>query len=211
LLGGGACRSGATESRDTGQKTTADLNVVRLLGELGPRYAEPGKPALTPKDDAVRVLTEFRDAGPFVAVPASGEELWFGKTYDVAADTHGSEGYVFCRIKAGAPPTAFASGLVTEGWQEEGDAANILRELEAGQPVKPSRGYHYMMTTAAEGGYAPLLRSDGTSSVMQGASPRWIRQSGARMLLVERLPGHPTTHFDGAGRYAELWRVGPLP
>jgi hypothetical protein len=205
------CRSAATEPHTTGKKMTADLNVVQLLGELGPRYAEPGKPALMPKDDAVRVLTEFRDAEPFTAVPAAGEELWFGKTYDVTADTHSFEGYLFCRIKAGAPPLAFATGLVTDGWQEEGDAANIFQELKTGQPVKPSHGYHYMMSTAPEGGYAPLVRSDGKSSVIQAASPRWIRQSGARMLLVERLPGSPTTHFNGAGHYAELWRVGPRP
>jgi hypothetical protein len=190
--------------------TMTDLNVVQLIGELGPSYAVNGKPTL-PKDDAVRVLADFRDAGAFTQLPTGGEELWFGKTYEVHADVRSYESYLFARFKPVADGVAgFVTGLATDGWQEEGDASNIFHELQTGAPVKPSHGYKYMKSTPPDDGWSPLVKSDGTSLILTAKSPRWLRQKDNRLLIIEKLsPISPTRQapYEAAGRYSELFRV----
>jgi hypothetical protein len=189
----------------------SDLNVAQLIGELGPSYAAPDGTPTMPKDDAVRVLAEFKDAGLLTALPQAGEELWFGKSYDVKADVNSFESYVFMRIKPQDDGfIAFATALVTDGWQEDADASNIVHELKTGAPVKPSHAYKYMKSTPPDDGYAPLTKSDGVSMVLTSSSPRWLRQKDNRILMIQHLPATApgrSAPYMAAGRYAELWHV----
>jgi hypothetical protein len=202
----GGCRATEDVHANARKTMTSDLNVVQLLGGLGPRYAKDGERALVPKDDAIRVLTRFRDADE-LALP-SGEELWFGRSYDVHADANSFEGYVFCRLKRkGGDVVGFASGLVVNGIDEDSAADSLLSAIQTGKNIGANnRAYQYMKTVEPDLGWAPLVRSDGKSTVLTARSPRWLRQKDGQLLMVERIPHQPNEFFS-AGRYAELWRA----
>jgi hypothetical protein len=165
-----------------------------------------------PKDDAIRVMTDFRDGETFAPI-AGGETLYFGWSYEVHADANSYENYFFCRVKpSGDGFVGFATNLKTDGWQEDGDAHDIVKRLRKGDALPPSPAVKYMRSTEPDGGWYPLAATDGKSKALAAPSPLWLRRSsdGGRLLIVQKLPTQSpsrTTPYEAAGRYVELWKV----
>jgi hypothetical protein len=204
-----ACRDGATAPKTKAPQMISDLDAKKLVNELGPRFAAPDKPALVPSDDAIRVMSDFRDGQAFV--PPTTETLYYGMAYEVHADSNSYEAYFFCRLKPDASGTVgFATSLKVDGWQEDGDAHGVAKHLRLGQPIGKSAAVDYMRTTTPDDGWSPLVATDGLSKALAAASPIWMRQKDNRLLIVQKLnPNSKTrsTPYEAAGRYAELWKV----
>jgi hypothetical protein len=192
-----------------------DLDVKDLLNRMG----DPQDPPM-PIDLAAKLLKDFGDADEFTAWPASGEELWFGRSYNVHADATSDDSFVFARLKPGKTAadgfnvldySGFSVPLETADGAEEGDARSAMKALARGeQPSPTSAAVKYMRTTSPKDGWHAIAQIDGKSRVLIYNSPRWMRQKDGRMLLIEKLPIQSTvrrTPFHAAGRYAELWRV----
>lgn len=185
--------------------TIDELDLDLLTRQFGAPI--PGEAPVTPKDHAVRLLGEYRDAEP-ITPPASGEELWFGRSYGVNADTTSGEGFVYVRLRPGA---GFSTGLEPESGQEEADAQSLLDAVMGGKPAPAGNAsLRYMRGAEPKEPFAPLVKTGGKSMAVSAKSPFWLRRKGNRMLLIERWSPHSAnrrTPFHGAGRYAELWKV----
>jgi hypothetical protein len=209
------CRAVGGKAPPASPKMITDLDVKDLLSRMGAPQTPP-----MPIDNAARILGEFGDAAEFSAWPASGETLWFGQSYNVHGDASSDQSYVFVRLKPGRSAadglevleySGFSSGLKTDGGSEDADAHTVLKALMRGAAPKPdSKAVEYMRTTSPKDGWHAIAKIDGKSRVMVYDSPRWIRQKGERMLLIEKLPTtspNRKTPFHAAGRYAELWHI----
>ena len=83
----------------------------------------------------------------------------------------------------------FCSGLKTDGGSEDANAHTVLKALMRGAAPKPdSKAVEYMRTTSPKDGWHAIAEIDGKSRVLVYNSPRWMRQKGERMLLIEKLP-----------------------
>ncbi len=199
-----------------------ELDVDGLLGWFGAPV--PGQPALMPIDDARRVVEDFKSGTAFRAFPAgNAEETWFGKSYLVYADGTSSEAFQFLRFKKGRglaagvdaaavlPWLACTNGLQTDGGSEEADADDLFTAAENGAAPRPESGaLRYVREAECVDGYGAIVASAGVSQVVVQADRRWMRMSGKRLLLIQRI-----VQFSGlaknpshiAGRYSELWKL----
>lgn len=212
-----------TSAVATGAKPmTTDLDVDTLLNWFGPPI--PGQPdPLVPKDDARRVVKDFKSGTPLTAFPTSGEEIWFGKSYLVYADGTSGETFQFLRFKPGRgeapgvdpavvlPWVAFTSSLETQSGAEEADATGLFAAVTKGAALQQGSGaLKFIRAAKPVDGYHALLKSDGASKVLLEKDLRWLRKSGDRLLVLQRIvqfSGSSKRPSHTAGRYAELWKL----
>jgi hypothetical protein len=165
-----------------------DLDLDGLAAWFGSPHIKTGMA----DDDALRVLDDFRTAET-PELPASGEEVWFGATYDVEGTSR--FGFVFLRVR---PDGGYATGLITESGEEDGDAHRLLNAVRSGQAPPDSPALSYVKTAKATGPYVSWSLV-GKSRALGDDPPRWLRRAGSRLLMIQPLRR--------GGRFAELWRL----
>jgi hypothetical protein len=199
-----ACRdSTAKKSESKAVTTTNDLDV----GEVRKWFGDPHVNTGVPEDQAVRVCDEFAKA----ASPGElGDGVWFGALYEVSQDGTSGDGFLFMRVKhEGGGAVAYVAGLVPESGSEEAEARTVLAALKKGQPPPAGETLKYVKTAPTEHAWAPL-NAVGKSRVVAERPPRFLRQSGNRLLLIQALPKYANddgTPKKGTGRFAELWKL----
>jgi hypothetical protein len=187
--------------------TTKDLDLDQLIGWFGNPYVNSGLPV----DDAFRVVESFRGAKGFVA-PVN-EEIWFGKSYDVALNGASDYAFVFMRVRRDPSGAASAcvANLVTQSGEEDGEARRLFGAVKRGEPAPAdSDAAKYIRTAQVTRPFAAIVDTEGTSKVIIDEPPRFIRQTPDRVLLIQAVASHATpqgTPLRGSGRYAELWKL----
>ena len=171
-----------------------ELDFAPLLRQLEGQAI--GLPENTPEGKAVKLVKEFRGADP-VAPPASGEELWFGKSYAV------NDAFYYLRLRH---DTGFGTTLQPDGYLQENDANTLLEAVMEGKaPPVASGSLKYMSQAEPREPFAALTKAKGKSLVVTAQSPLWLRRKGDRLLVLETRS--QDSSFRGAGRCAELWKV----
>src|SRR5690349_8989254 len=103
VLFAAGCRGSADGGKAppaSAKKMITDLDIDDLKKRMGPPQVPP-----MPIDEAARILGEFGNADEFTAWPASGEELWFGRSFNVHGDASSDDSFVFARLKPGRTVT----------------------------------------------------------------------------------------------------------
>jgi len=220
-----SCGTSSTEraSEMTPVRTIVDLNNARLA-EI---FVSVRERPLMPIDDARRVVTDFRQTGPFTALPAAGkQEIWFGKAYNLLPSGSSTESWIFLRIRSGPvdpkqqrkanvapevvlPYAVYTNVLSTDDIEEESDAIELFYAGMRGQPVHPkNQALPYIRKAPAVGGEWPLIKTGGPSLAVAAPRPRWLRQQDRRLLLIDlAADASLEPPFKVTGSYAQLWRV----
>ncbi len=190
-----------------------DLDMAVMATLLG----APMKPAgrgLTPWDNAARLIREFAAAGTFTPPPATGTATWFGESFTVHPDGGDGSSFVILRLRAGSNGNGVEGNLETlkpENFDESADAMDLARALRAGTaPVGENRVIEFLRSAKARAAFVALAPTTGTSMVLPGDPAVFLRAAGERVLAIERGPSGSSnrrTPLEGAGRYAELWRI----
>jgi hypothetical protein len=187
---------------------SADLDPDSLSRELGCGAAAAG----SVRGEACRLVQDFGRAGEVDALPATGQEAWFGQAFVLLGAEAEWREFYFLQWKPGRGRSATqgkatieysvaARALIPEGAPQTKEAERLLGALRANSPPPPdSPAARFVKTTPPEDGFFGMSRTRGPSLRFdEFARAHFVRQFGPRLLMLEEQPGETCA--------VELWPV----
>ncbi|MBK9033522.1 MAG: hypothetical protein IPL61_20020 [Myxococcales bacterium] len=190
-----------------GEADLDDVDASAIVSWIAPVPEAPG----LPRNDAIRIATEFVAAPSVSGWPDDAEAVWLGTRVTLRA-TGSTRSYAFARVDGRGPaPRGFIAPLRSTSFAEETDLEQVVAALRAERAVGASPAVAYVRAAEPVHGYRPIVAARGLSAVIDGGpdARAFVRQAGARLLVLEprstaTASGAP---YAPAGAYSELWRL----
>ena len=214
-----ACHDDRSHARNETKLTTpvpstdelglsADLDPDSLSRDLGCSATAQG----SVREEACRLVQDFRRAGEVDSLPATGQATWFGQAFVLLGAEAEWREFYFLQWKPGrgrnATPgkatmeySVAARALIPEGAEQAAEAERLLRALRThSPPPADSPAARFVKTTPPEDGFFGMSRTRGPSLRFdEFARAHFVRQFGPRLLMLEEQPGETCA--------VELWPV----
>jgi hypothetical protein len=186
-----------------------DLDAEALLHELGCGRAPEG----SVRQAACRLVRDFGRAGDVDALPPTDQATWFGQAFVLLGAEAEWREFYFLQVrpgrgqgravgKASMEYSVAARALIPEGAPQTAEAETLLGAVRShSPPPAQNAAARFVKTMPPEDGFHGLGRTRGPSLYFdQFARAHFMRQSGARLLILERQPGETCA--------VELWPLG---